>query len=112
MAYDEVLTDRMRTAIGTNSGVSEKRMMGGICFFLRGNMMCGADRSKLGERRFMFRVGKKIDPADRLPEGEPMLLGGRPMPGFYFVPAERCDDQLLVNWLEDAMAHAGSLPPK
>ena len=83
-----------------------------MCFFLHGNMVCGADRSKEDERRFMFRVGKGNDAAAALPMGQPMVLGERPMPGFYFVDGESCDDQLLQRWLELAMAHARSLPPK
>ena len=58
MAYDEDLTNRMRTALDGVDETSEKRMMGGVCFFLNGNMLSGADRSKDGVRRFMFRVGK------------------------------------------------------
>lgn len=112
MAYDEALTDRMRLAIGDGVGISEKRMMGGVCFFLHGNMIGGADRSKEGERRLMFRVGKGNVAAASLPEGMPMILGDRPMAGFYFVYAERCDDELLADWLKLATAHAGSLPPK
>lgn len=102
----------MRAAIGGDAGISEKRMMGGVCFFLHGNMIGGADRSKQGERRLMFRVGKGNDAAASLPEGIPMILGDRPMAGFYFVNAERCDDALLADWLKVALIHAGSLPPK
>jgi hypothetical protein len=112
MAFDEALTLRMRTALGNAPGISEKRMMGGVCFFLRGNMVCGADRSKQGEHRFMFRVGKNNEAAVALPQGEPMILGDRPMPGFYFVDGDCCEDHLLQRWLELALAHARSLPPK
>ena len=112
MAFDEALTQRMRTALGEGPGLSEKRMMGGVCFFLDGNMICGADRSKEGERRFMFRVGKENDVAVALPQGTLMFLGDRPMPGFYFVDGDRCDDELLWRWLEVALSHARSLPPK
>jgi hypothetical protein len=111
MAFDEALTLRMRSAVGNGPNISEKRMMGGVCFFLHGNMVCGADRSKEGERRFMFRVGKG-NAAAALPMGQPMVLGERPMPGFYFVDGETCDEQLLQRWLELAMTHARSLPPK
>lgn len=86
--------------------------MGGVCFFLHGNMIGGADRSKEGERRLMFRVGKGNAAAARLPEGVPVILGDRPMAGFYFVTAERCDDKLLASWLNVAMTYASSLPPK
>lgn len=58
MAPDPDLAERMRTALGCGAEFSEKRMMGGTCFFLHGTMAGGADRSKEGERRFMFRVGK------------------------------------------------------
>ena len=112
MAFDEALTRRMRAALGDSPDISEKRMMGGVCFFANGNMVSGADRSKLGEPRFMFRVGKDNDAAATQPQGMPMVLGDRPMPGFYFVDADRCEEQLLLRWLEVALAHARSLPPK
>ena len=44
MAYDELLAERLRDAIGDQSNVSEKRMMGGVCFLIDGNMLGGADR--------------------------------------------------------------------
>jgi hypothetical protein len=112
VAFDEALAHRMRAALGEREGITEKRMMGGVCFFLYGNMICGADRSKEGERRFMFRVGKGNEAAMALPEGQPMFLGDRPMPGFYFVDSDRCDDDLLGRWLDVALSHARSLPPK
>jgi hypothetical protein len=112
VAFDEALTQRMRAALGEGVGLSEKRMMGGVCFFFRGNMVCGADRSKEGERRFMFRVGKGNAAAADLSQGVPVLLGDRPMPGFYFVDSDRCDDDLLDRWLDVALSHARSLPPK
>ncbi len=33
MAYDEALTQRMRKALKSTEGITEKRMMGGVCFF-------------------------------------------------------------------------------
>lgn len=112
MAFDEALTLRMRAALGEGPDISEKRMMGGVCFFLGGNTVCGADRSKEGERRFMFRVGKGNEAAAALLQRAPIALGDRPMPGFYFVDGARCDDALLLRWLELALANACSLPPK
>jgi hypothetical protein len=112
VAFDEALTLRMRAALGSGPDISEKRMMGGVCFFLQGNMVCGADRSKEGERRFMFRVGKGNEAVIALPQGVPMALGDRPMPGFYFVDGDRCNEDLLQRWLEFALAHARTLPPK
>ncbi len=103
----------MRTALGEGADITEKRMMGGTCFFLDGNMVGGADRAKDGQRRFMFRVGKaNADHAAELGALGPLLLGDRIMPGFYFVDAERCDAALLAQWLDLALEHARSLPPK
>lgn len=47
------LAERVRNALGNNPDVTEKKMMGGICFLLREHMLCGT--AKPG---FMFRVGK------------------------------------------------------
>lgn len=107
MAYDEELAERMRPVLGNGPAITEKRMMGGVCFFLNGNMVGGADRSREGERRLMFRVGKANEVAAGLPGGLPMFLGERPMPGSYFVV-----DALLGLWLAVALDHAGSLPSK
>ena len=59
MPYDEALTNRMRRALAAHVGISERRMMGGVCFFLNGNMLSGARHDKDGNRRFMFRVGRR-----------------------------------------------------
>lgn len=113
MAQDEELSARFREALAGHEGISEKPMMGGRCFFLHGNMVGGADRSKEGVERLMFRVGKEnVERASLLPGGEPMVLGGRPMHGFFFVRAEDCDDRALQQWLNLALGHAQGLPPK
>lgn len=113
MAHDPELAERMRAALGSGKEYSEKRMMGGTCFFLNGNMIGGADRSKEGDRRFMFRVGKdNVERAAELGALGPLLLGDRVMPGFYFVDAEQCDAALLGRWLDLALENARSLPPK
>jgi hypothetical protein len=117
MAYDVELSRKLGEAIADmldddGSGVEKKRMMGGACFMLHGNMVCGADKAKDGQRRFMFRTGKGNSKADSLPGGEPMVQGGRLMSGFYFVDSAGCDDVLLRRWLGVALDHAKSLPAK
>ncbi len=112
MGYDESLAQTMRAALGQGGGISEKRMMGAICFFLNGNMVGGVDRPKGGTDRFMFRVGKNNEAAQNLPGGAPMIHGGRTMSGFYFVAAGDCDAPLLRRWLDAALDHARRLPPK
>ena len=113
MAYDEELTNRFREFVDGLPGLSEKRMMGGICFMLHGNMIGGADRSKEGVPRFMFRVGKENEArASALPGAEPMVQGGRRMSGFFFVNAEDHEDGTIREWLQLAVGDAMTLPEK
>lgn len=112
MAYDSALADRFRTVLAGVEGIGEKRMMGGLCFFLNGNMIGGVDRTKDGRPRFMFRTGKGNHAAARLPGAEPMIQGGRVMSGMFFANADHCDDELLKQWLDIALSHARKLSPK
>ncbi len=112
MAYDEDLADRFRRAIEGVQGTSEKKMMGGICFFVNGNMLGGVSTAKNG-RRFMFRVGKEnIAEAEAMSAGEEVVMGARRMPGFFHVEADACDDDLFRQWTSLALSHATALPPK
>ncbi len=53
MAFDEYLASAYRDALSDREGITEKRMMGGVCFFHNGNMIGGADREKDGKGRYM-----------------------------------------------------------
>ncbi|MHA6297081.1 TfoX/Sxy family protein [Devosia sp. CAU 1758] len=112
--YDEDLSARLREALEGIVGMSEKRMMGGLCFMLNGNMLGGAHREKSGEQRFMFRVGKDSEGAAlSFPGARPMQVGDRsPMRGFVFVDASQCDDGQLKAWVSMALAYVSALPPK
>jgi len=114
MAYDELTTERFREAIADLGGIEEKRMMGGICFMLNGNMVGGADKPKDGGgARFMFRLGKDNHEAGLALEGaQPMEMGGRKMRGFFFVEEEGCDDELLKLWVDLTVGFVSQLPPK
>ena len=113
MAYDELTAERFRAAIADLSGITEKRMMGGVCFLLNGHMIGGADKPKDGEPRFMFRLGKDNQEAGlALKGGQPMEMGGRKMRGFFFVDEGPCDDDLLQEWVDLSVSFAAKLPPK
>lgn len=113
MAYDEALARRFRDALQGVSGVSEKRMMGGVCFFLDGNMIGGADRTSSGRRRFMFRVGKENEREALSREGAQVVeLGGRRMGGLIFVDDQFCDTPALNEWVSLSLHFVRSLPPK
>lgn len=113
MPVDEELNNRMRVALAAHVGISEKRMMGGQCFFLNGNMLCGARRHKDGVGRFMFRVGKASEGAAlRDPIAQQVIHGTRKLGGFIRVDAGDCDDNALHRWLDLCLQHAAALPAK
>jgi hypothetical protein len=73
MAYDEELAQTLRDALARLEGVAERKMFGGLCFLLNGNMLCGTYRD-----RGMFRVGKENAAAAlALPHVAPMAMTGR-----------------------------------
>jgi hypothetical protein len=113
MAYDEELTDRFRATLDGMMGISEKRMMGAVCFFLDGNMIGAADRTKTGEGRFMFRVGKENEAEALTREGASVaVMGAKRMSGFIFVSEDACDDAALKEWVSLALGYVSKLPPK
>lgn len=61
MAFDESLADRIRKALARKRGISEKKMFGGICFMLNGNMLVGVWKDSL-----IVRLGEE--------QGEEALL--------------------------------------
>ena len=54
MAYDERLAERMREALGSYSGVKEKKMFGGLAFMMKDKMFVGIVKNDL-----VVRVGKE-----------------------------------------------------
>ncbi len=109
MAFDEGLAERVRDRIGTNADWSERKMFGGLCFMLRGNMSFGIVGSEL-----MVRVGPDAYPqALAAPHAREMNFTGRSMRGMVFVSeAGISEDEDLQAWLQRGVVFAGSLPPK
>lgn len=108
MPYDPALADRMRTALQSRSGVAEKKMFGGYCWMLRGNMLCGVEVG-----RFMFRVGAEQEAiALSRPGARPMDITGNPMKGFVWVDARETAGAGLDAWIELAARYVGQLPAK
>ena len=110
MAVSEILADRVRTLLANEEGLCEKKMFGGLCFLVHGNMACGIT----GDNDLMLRVGPEAyEAALEQPGVRPMDFTGRPMKGMVFVDPDRCPDEAdLASWLERALAFARSLPPK
>ena len=109
MAYDEKLAARVREHLVTRPGFSERKMFGGLCFMLNGNMCCGVETD-----RMMLRVGPEQYGATLAREGaRPMDFTGRPMKGMVYVDtAYAKTSQALADWIDIAVGFTESLPAK
>ena len=110
MAYDEDLAGRIRELLGTERGVEEKRMFGGLAFLLDGNMAVVAS----GQGGLMVRVPPE-DTAKLLAREhvEPMVMAGRQTRGWLRVATDGVKTKRqLQPWVSRGVAYARSLPPK
>lgn len=109
MAYDEALAERIRKLTPKSDARSERKMFGGLCFMVGGNMFAGVVRDEL-----MVRVGADgFDEALARPHARPMDFTGRPMKGMVFVGAKGiAADKDLKAWVKRAFDFAAKLPPK
>jgi TfoX/Sxy family transcriptional regulator of competence genes len=113
VAYDEAIAQRFRDGLQGVKGITEKRMMGGICLLVNGNMLSGVDQAKSGLDRFMFRVGKENEAkALRRPGASIVDMGGKRLGGLVFVDADACDQAALKEWIAMALGFVGRLPKK
>jgi len=109
MAYDENLAARMRTIMEGTSGLTEKKMFGGIGFMIQGNMACGVIKEDL-----IVRVGSEgYEEALNKPHVRVFDMTGRPMTSWITVlPGGTRDQADLQAWVLRGVDFAKSLPPK
>ena len=109
MAYSESVADRVRRAITTSEGLSERKMFGGLCLMFNGNMFAGVIGDEL-----MLRVGTdRFEELLAQPGARPMDFTGRPMKGYLFVaPIGFASDEDLSRWIAVAHDFVDSLLPK
>jgi len=109
VAYNEQLAARVRKVLSRRKGFAEKKMFGGICFLLSGNMCCGVT-----SRELMLRLGPEgAAKALEEPHTKKMDFTGRPMKSMIFVkPAGYKTDEDLRSWVGRAARFASSLPAK
>ena len=108
MAYDENLAARVRLALAAEL-TTEKKMMGGLCFMVRGHMCCGVEKERL-----MVRVGPQAhERALKLKHAAPMDFTGRPMRGFIYVLPQGLATQRGVDaWVRRGLEFVAALPAK
>jgi hypothetical protein len=96
MAYDERLAARIREVLGEQSGMTERKMFGGVAFLCDGRMCCGVAGSDLVVRV----IEAEMPAALTSPHVRPMDLTGRPLRGFVFVAPGGCrTTAALQKWV-------------
>lgn len=107
MAYDEILDARI-TKVVADWGATTKKMFGGTCHLLHGNMLCGVNSDNL-----IVRLGHEAgEAALREPHVKQMDVTGRPMMGWVIVAPAGYKGKALNHWLERARTFVSTLPPK
>jgi hypothetical protein len=110
VAFDEKLADRMRTIIGSEVGLTEKRMFGGLAFMINGNMAISAS----GQGGLLVRV-EPSETAELVTQAHVsrFAMGGREMDGWIHVESAAVEsDSELERWIGRGVSYARSLPAK
>lgn len=109
MPYNQNIDARIVKAIAGWKNTNRKKMFGGICHLLHGNMFCGVYKDYL-----ILRLGEeKAKTALESESVRPFDITGMPMKGWVMVEENGFKtDKELKAWLNSAKEFACSLPPK
>lgn len=109
MPYDEQLARRVRPLMALRRGFSEKKMFGGVAYFLDGNLCVGVSKDSL-----IVRVGLEAYEA-ALQEPHVATFGPvkRAMRGWVLVGPEGLEEMASIRaWVERGVDFVETLPPK
>ena len=109
MPYNEKLEARINEIVSGWKHTAAKKMFGGICHLVSGNMFCGVYKDFL-----ILRIGEtSAQGAFELPYVKPFDITGRAMKGWIMVDERGFEsDEDLKKWLIKAKQFADNLPPK
>ena len=109
MAASKLLVERIRHVLSRRRGITEKKMFGGVCFLLNGNMLVAVWNDSL-----IARLGvERAEIALTEPDVREMDLTGRPMKGWIIVGQDGIDgDQQLTRWIDLSTTFVRTLPAK
>ena len=109
MPYNENIEIRIKHLVSGWTNTASKKMFGGICHLLNGNMFCGVHKDFL-----ILRLGPdNAENALKLPHVRPFDITGKPMKGWVMVAEDgfKSDDE-LKQWLDQTRRFAETLPSK
>jgi TfoX/Sxy family transcriptional regulator of competence genes len=109
MAYSEALAERIRHRLVGRMSMDEKKMFGGLGFFLNGNMCVAVWKESL-----VARVGpEQYDRALQEPFVSEFDITGRAMTGWVLIaPDGLLDDEQLQEWIDWAVKFVETLPSR
>lgn len=109
MAYNEAIEGRIKNIVSSWENTDSKKMFGGICHLLNGNMFCGVYKDFL-----ILRLGEEnAERALRLSFVKPFDITGRPMKGWVMVEEDGFNkEEDLETWLNQAKELVRTLPAK
>lgn len=109
MAYNIKIDQRIQQCVSRWDNVDAKKMFGGVCHLLNGNMFCGVHKNFL-----ILRLGPTAaDEALAKPFTKPFDITGKPMKGWVMVSPEGFQtDAILKDWLLLAKGFVLTLPAK
>jgi hypothetical protein len=109
MPYDKEIDNRVQKIVSRWKGMAAKKMFGGVCHQLNGNILAGVHKNRL-----ILRLG--VDEADKAlldKDVVPFDITGRPMKGWVMVEKRGFEtDAVLKDWLVRAKIFVNTLPPK
>ena len=108
--YDRELADRLRAALSTEPGVTEKAMFGGLAFLVDGAMAVAAGSGGA----LMVRCDpSQADELTATPGVARMVMRGRELDGWLLVTADAvADEDALHRWVAIGRDVARSLPAR
>jgi TfoX/Sxy family transcriptional regulator of competence genes len=109
MPYNKALEDKIEDSVHQWDGIEKKKMFGGICYLLNGNMCFGIWKDYLIMRMAPELAAEKLN-NDCVREFD---ITGKPMKGWVMVEEGSWDKiEELTRWLDIGRSFALTLPKK
>lgn len=107
MAYSEE-TDTYLQSLISEWKTEKRKMFGGTCYLLNGNMLCGVNKN-------LFILRLDMESGERIlehPAASHFDMTGRPMTGWLQVDPDKTDAKTLKDWVDASYSFVSALPPK
>jgi TfoX/Sxy family transcriptional regulator of competence genes len=107
MPYSEELDAKIESVLKSWT-TTRKKMFGGTCYLIQGNMLCGVHKNFL-----ILRLGQaEAEAALHRSHVKAFDITGKPMKGWIMIDESDLTQDELAGWIERAKRYAESLPPK